>query len=44
MILKKIISTSHPDWKIIEAENSEEAINNAQGQDLQIILLDFNSR
>jgi CheY-like chemotaxis protein len=42
MMLKKIISTSHPDWRIIEAENGEEAVNKAEGQDLQIILLDFN--
>lgn len=42
MMLKKIITTSHPDWQIIEAENGEEAINKAKGQDLQIILLDFN--
>ncbi len=42
MMLKKIISTLHPDWQIIEAENGEEAINKAEGQDLHVILLDFN--
>lgn len=42
MILKKIINSAHPDWVVIEAENGRQAIDRSEGQDLQIILLDFN--
>ncbi len=42
MIFKKIINSAHPDWLVIEAENGRQAVECAQGQDLELILLDFN--
>jgi CheY-like chemotaxis protein len=42
MMLKKIISSVHPEWQIIEAENGQEAIEKSEDNDLQVILLDFN--
>ena len=42
MMLKKIISTAHPDWKITEAGDGQEAIDLAKGAELDIILLDYN--
>ncbi len=42
MMLKKIISTAHPDWELIEAGDGQEAIDLAKGTSLDIILLDYN--
>ena len=42
MMLKKIISTAHPDWEILEAGDGQEAIDLATGSELDIILLDYN--
>lgn len=42
MMLKKIISTAHPDWEINEAGDGQSAIETANGLDLDIILLDYN--
>ncbi len=42
MILKKIIVNAHPDWKIIEASNGQEAVDLAKGSQLDIIFLDYN--
>lgn len=42
MMLKKIISTSHPDWEISEAGDGQEAVDIAKGAEFDIILLDYN--
>lgn len=42
MMLKKIISTAHPDWEILEACDGKDALDKAEGEDLGIILLDYN--
>ncbi len=42
MMIKKIISTAHPDWEISEACDGQEAINQAKGSELDLILLDYN--
>ncbi len=42
MMLKKIISTAHPDWEITEAGDGQAAIETAKGLELDIILLDYN--
>jgi len=42
MMLKKIISTAHPDWEITEAGDGQEAIDIAEGTELDIIFLDYN--
>ena len=42
MMVKKIISTAHPDWNIVEAENGQVAVDKAQESRFDIILLDYN--
>lgn len=42
MMLKKIISTAHPDWEIIEAGDGQEAVSLSEGAELGVILLDYN--
>ncbi len=42
MMLKKILSTAHPDWEITEACDGQDAIDKAKGAELDIILLDYN--
>ncbi len=42
MMLKKIISTAHPDWEITEAGDGQEAVDLAKGAELDLILLDYN--
>ncbi|MFW5443632.1 MAG: response regulator [Methylococcaceae bacterium] len=42
MMLKKIIGTAHPDWELTEACDGQEAIDLAEGAELDIILLDYN--
>ena len=42
LMLKKIISTKYPDWHILEAGNGQEAIDIAEGKELDVILLDYN--
>jgi len=42
MMIKKIIGTAHPDWSIVEACDGQDAIDNAKGEDLDLILLDYN--
>ncbi len=42
MMLKKIISTAHPDWEVLEASDGQQAIDMAEGSELDIIFLDFN--
>ena len=42
MILNKIIGTEHPDWEIMQASNGQEAVDLANGKELDIILLDYN--
>ena len=42
MMIKKIISTAHPDWEIMEASDGQEAVDLVKGKELDIILLDYN--
>lgn len=42
MMLKTIISTHHPDWKITEANNGREAVEKAAAGNFHIITLDMN--
>jgi len=42
MMLKKIISTAHPDWEISEAVDGQQAVDAAKNATFDIILLDFN--
>ena len=42
MMLKKIIGTTHPDWQLVEAGDGQQAIEKAEAQNFQLILLDFN--
>lgn len=42
MMLKKIISTAHPDWEITEAGDGQQAVDLAKGAELDLILLDYN--
>ena len=42
MMIRKIISQAHPDWNIVEAENGQEAVNQAETLEFQVVLLDFN--
>ncbi len=41
-MLKKIISTAHPDWGIVEACDGQDAVDKAKGENLDVILLDYN--
>jgi CheY-like chemotaxis protein len=42
MMLKKIIGNAHPDWEIKEAVDGQQAVDMAKGEELDIILLDYN--
>ena len=42
MIVKKIIETAHPDWKIEEAGDGQQALDKASAKDFELILLDYN--
>ena len=42
LMVKKIIQSSYPDWEIIEACDGQEAIDVAQGEDFNIIFVDYN--
>jgi CheY-like chemotaxis protein len=42
MMIKKIIGNVHPDWSIVEACDGQDAIDKAKGEDLDLILLDYN--
>jgi len=42
MILKKNIATAHPEWGILEAGDGQEAIDLAEGKELDSVLLDYN--
>ncbi len=42
MMLKKIISTTQPDWKITEAADGQEAVDVAKNIEFQVIFLDYN--
>ncbi|MEE9337968.1 MAG: response regulator [Methylococcaceae bacterium] len=42
MMIKRIIGTAHPDWEISEACDGQDAINQASGNELDLILLDYN--
>jgi len=42
MMLKKIITSAHPDWEITEAADGQQAVDIAKDVEFDIILLDFN--
>jgi len=42
MMVRKIILDAHPDWLLTEAENGQIAIELAEKNNYQIILLDYN--
>ncbi len=42
MMIKKIISQAHPDWSIVEAEDGQAAVDQANEHEFQVVLLDFN--
>jgi len=42
MMLNKIIKTAHPEWEIFQAQDGQQAIDIAEGKELELILLDFN--
>ncbi len=42
MLLAKIIHQINPDWKIIEAENGQQAIDLAFEHNYEVIFLDYN--
>lgn len=42
MMLNKIIKTAHPEWEIFQAQDGQQAVDIAEGKELDLILLDFN--
>jgi len=42
MMLNKIIKTAHPEWEIFQAQDGQQAVDIAEGKELELILLDFN--
>jgi len=42
MILRKIISTKHPEWEIFEASDGQQAVDIAKEEEFDLILLDYN--
>ena len=42
MMIKKIIGNAHSDWEIKEAADGQQAVDMANGAELDIILLDYN--
>ncbi len=42
MMLRKIISSEHPDWVIFEAGDGQQALDVAKDEQPDIILLDYN--
>ncbi len=41
-MIKKIIGNAHPDWEIREAADGQQAVDAAKGEELDVILLDYN--
>lgn len=42
MIVKRIIETTHPDWKIEEAGDAQQALDKASEKNFELIFLDYN--
>jgi two-component system, chemotaxis family, chemotaxis protein CheY len=42
MIVKRIIASTHPEWKIEEAGDGQEALDKASEKDFELIFLDYN--
>ena len=42
MMISTIIKTHHPDWSIIDAASGEEALEKADGKNIDLMTLDMN--
>jgi len=42
MMISTIIKTHHPDWSIIDAASGDEALEKAQGKQIELMTLDMN--
>lgn len=42
MMITKIIKSHYPDWKIIEAQSGQEALQVSEGESIDIMTLDMN--
>ena len=42
MMICAIVQQAHPDWRIIEAENGEQALDKARSTAIDVMTLDFN--